>query len=535
MDTLPEHLKKYIVVQDPQQYTPVEHSTWRYILSQLTQYLSLHAHPDYLKGLKAVGITTDRIPSIAQISEKLTPMGWRALPVSGFIPPAAFMELQSLGVLPIATAMRSLEHLEYTPAPDIVHETAGHAPLLAVPEYSNYLKAYAQVSRRAVISRQDLEIYKRIRILSDLKENPSATATQLLEAQNLLSLAVKNEGKVSEAALLARMNWWTAEYGLIGDLNNPKLYGAGLLSSVGESKSCLSSKVKKIPLTLDCLNYSYDITEPQPQLFVTPDFNHLVSVLNEFKSDMAFTSGGIKALLRSQESQAVNTHQLNSGLQISGELDSYLRDFEGRICFLKFKGPTQLALEECQLPGHGTDYHSHGYSTPIGRLDNFEEDLKDWPISLWQERGYRLGETIKLEFESGLIVTGILSNLVTHPVTQKVIIASLQQALVTYKGQILFEPGWGTFDMGIGSAINSVWGGPADRQNYGLADDFESLQVKPKLLSQNDQLLHQHFDQLLNQNLNQTQLENLAQEHLKLFGQDWLFEWELNIKLGIRN
>lgn len=535
MDQLPEHLKKYIVNQSPQQYTPVEQSTWRYILSQLTQFLSVHAHPSYLKGLEATGVTLDRIPSIADISDKLSPMGWRALPVSGFIPPAAFMELQSLGVLPIATEMRSLEHLEYTPAPDIVHETAGHAPLLAVPEYSDYLKAYAQVSRRAILSRQDLEIYKRIRILSDLKENPLATPQQLNDAHNLLSVAVKNEGKTSEAALLARMNWWTAEYGLIGSIEQPKLYGAGLLSSVGESKSCLGSQVKKLPLTLDCLNYAYDITETQPQLFVTPDFKHLVSVLNEFKADMAFNSGGIKALLRSRESQVVNTHQLNSGLQISGELEAYQRDVEGRVCFLKFKGPTQLALGETQLVGHGPEYHNQGYSTPLGRLENFADDLKDWPLSLWQERGYRVGDTVHFEFESGVQVRGTLSNLITHPHSNTVIIASLNQALVTYKGQTLFEPSWGTFDMGIGSHVNSVWGGPADRPSFGQADDFETVQVKPKSLSAKDQILHQHFDQLLNQPQSRLQLEELGLAHQQLFGQDWLFEWELNIKLGIRN
>lgn len=535
MDQLPEHLKKYIVAQSPDQYTPVEQSTWRYILSQLTHYLSTQAHPDYLKGLEATGITLDKIPSIASISAKLAPIGWRALPVSGFIPPAAFMELQSLSVLPIATEMRTLAHLEYTPAPDIVHETAGHAPLLIVPEYSAYLKAYAQVSRRAILSKQDLEIYKRIRILSDLKENPQATAEQLHQAHQLLSLAVKNEGQVSEAALLARMNWWTAEYGLIGSLTQPKIYGAGLLSSVGESKSCLSSAVKKLPLTLDCLNYSYDITEPQPQLFVTPDFKHLVSVLNEFKSDMSFYCGGIKALLRSRESQVVNTHQLDSGLQISGELQSYLRDAEGHVCFLKFTGPTQLAWNENQLLGQGPDYHMHGYSTPLGRLENFNEDLKDWPLTMWSERGYQLGATVTFDFESGLQVKGVLSQLTPHPHGNTVIIASLSHALVTFRGDTLFEPSWGTFDMGIGSQVTAVWGGPADRLAYGESEDFEKLQVKPKSLSEKDQILHQHFDQLLNHDLTRSQLEELGQKHHQLFGQDWLFEWELDIKLGVRN
>ena len=90
------------------------------------------------------------------------------------------------------------------------------------------------------------------------------------------------------------MHWWTVEYGLIGTINNPKIYGAGLLSSVGESQNCLKSNVKKIPLTIDCINYSYDITEQQPQLFVAQDFSDLVDILSEFEKTMTFNKEKIK-------------------------------------------------------------------------------------------------------------------------------------------------------------------------------------------------------------------------------------------------
>ena len=96
--------------------------------------------PFYALGLEKTGISTERIPDLAEMSQKLEPFGWQAVPVSGFIPPAAFMEMQSLGLLPIACDMRSIEHLTYTPAPDIVHEAAGHAPILIDPEFSIYLK-----------------------------------------------------------------------------------------------------------------------------------------------------------------------------------------------------------------------------------------------------------------------------------------------------------------------------------------------------------------------------------------------------------
>src|SRR5690606_26851802 len=146
-------------------------------------------------------------------------------------PPAIFMEMQARCILPIARDMRSIEHLLYTPAPDIVHEAAGHAPMVAHPEYSQYLKEYAQVAKNAIISSEDMAVYEAIRLLSDVKENPQSTAEEIKAAGNRLQAAVSHVSYVSEATQLSRMNWWTAEYGLIGTLENPKIYGAGLLSS----------------------------------------------------------------------------------------------------------------------------------------------------------------------------------------------------------------------------------------------------------------------------------------------------------------
>jgi phenylalanine-4-hydroxylase len=92
------------------------------------------------------------------------------------------------------------------------------------------------------------------------------------------------------------MNWWTVEYGLVGSKDDPKIYGAGLLSSLGESYHCLGPAVARIPLSLECVNTAYDITKPQPQLFVANDFHHLTKVLHEFASTMAFRTGGKSAL-----------------------------------------------------------------------------------------------------------------------------------------------------------------------------------------------------------------------------------------------
>ena len=100
-------------------------------------------------------------------------------------------------------------------------------------------------------------------------------------------------GETSEMAKIRNMHWWTVEYGLIGSLENPKIYGAGLLSSIGESNWCMSNKVHKEAYTIEASNMDFDITKPQPQLFVTPNFAHLSMVLEEFANTMALRNGGL--------------------------------------------------------------------------------------------------------------------------------------------------------------------------------------------------------------------------------------------------
>lgn len=449
MNELPQHLKKYCVDQNYARYTPVDQATWRYCLRQLKDFLSKNAHPVYIEGLEKTGISEEQIPRIEEMSAKLKNFGWTAMPVSGFIPPAAFMELQSLSILPIASDMRTIDHLLYTPAPDIVHEAAGHAPIIVDPEYAAYLKEYAQVAKKAIISKEDLDLYEAIRELSDVKENPTSTAEQIAQSEKKLEATIKASTHVSEATELSRMNWWTAEYGLVGTIDKPKIFGAGLLSSVGESKWCLSDKVKKIPLTVDCIKQTYDITEPQPQLFVTPDFKTLVKVLHEMAEKMAYRVGGKTGLDKAIQAKSVNTVQLDTGLQISGVVSEYIQDSAGNIIYIKFSGPTQISKNDQQLSGHDKEYHQHGYSFPLG---NYKQ----------------VGNT--LQYDSGVTVTGDLTKTENGIMTFK-------NCTVRYKDQTLFQPEWGNFDITVGHKVVSVFGGPADRKAYGDTDDFVAARV----------------------------------------------------------
>lgn len=516
IQSLPNHLKKYIVDQSADKYTPIDHAVWRFILRQLKSFLRHHAHESYIEGLEKTGVSIEEIPSISSISEKIEMLGWRALPVSGFIPPAAFMELQSMSILPIASDMRTLEHLLYTPAPDIVHEAAGHAPLLANKEYASYLKAYAEVARFAILSSEDLELYEAIRVLSDLKEDPTASVDAIHVAQKHLNDVAAGISWVSEGAQLARMNWWTAEYGLFGDLNNPKIYGAGLLSSVGESRWCLSKKVTKVPLSLACVDQPYDITEPQPQLFVVENFNILNEVLEDFAKTMAFKVGGLPGLEKALKAKTVNTIQTETGLQISGRLSKIVKDSSDAPCYLHFDSATQISYQFREIEGHSKLYHKDGFGMPVGELAQgiSSEDLMP-----------NIGQSLSLKWNSGVALSGRLQK-VSGPHQE---ILSFSDCMVILNDQILFAPEWGTYDLILAERITSVFGGPADRLAYGFSDEMPAVRVPEKKYSAEQLKRHQLYAKV--RHLRQTaiagstlslEIQKISEDPLTLQTQDWL-------------
>lgn len=319
---IPSYLSRYTTKQDYSMYTFEDQSVWRFAMRQLYDFLKVHAHSAYKEGLKKTGLSIDTIPRISDMDEMLKGFGWRAVPVSGFIPPAAFMSFQANRILPIACEIRSMDHILYTPAPDIVHEAAGHAPILIDPNFTNYLSAYGEVASKAIISSEDLALYEAIRDLSDIKEDSNSTPEMIKKSEEHLAKVSSSISYVSEAQYLGRMNWWTAEYGLIGSLDAPKIYGAGLLSSIGEAKNSLTVP-KHLPFSKECLDYNYDITEQQPQLFVVKEFNDLITALDEIKKDMAFYIGGLEGLNKAVEAKSVSTVVFENGDCYSGVIEHF--------------------------------------------------------------------------------------------------------------------------------------------------------------------------------------------------------------------
>lgn len=524
---VPSHLKKYVVEQDYSRYTPIDQAVWRCILRQLRSYLSEHAHPVYLDGLAKTGIDVDQIPRIDDMSLRIQKFGWRAVAVSGFIPPAAFMELQACGFLPIASDMRTINHLLYTPAPDIVHEAAGHAPILVDHAFASYLKSYAQVARKAIINKRDMELYEAIRELSDLKESPDSTPEQIAASEKHLEEVSASMGEPSEAAILGRMNWWTAEYGLIGDLDNPRIFGAGLLSSVGEATSCLDPKVKKIPLTIDCINYSYDITEKQPQLFVTPDFETLTKVLSELASQMSFKRGGVFGLQKAKNSFTVNTVELNSGLQISGVLKDFITEDE-EPAYLQFEGPSQLSINMKEIPNQGRNRHPFGFGSPVGLLAGHSKCLSEFTDAELNKINVAVGNNVELEYASGVVVTGKVTGTFRSS-SGKLLLVSFTECKVVLKDKLLFDPAWGDYDMAIGCEVVSVFGGPADRESYGFSDVFVAQVIPRRTYSKEELAKHRLYAEIrrLRETVGMTEAERLNRldELITILDERYPTEW----------
>jgi phenylalanine-4-hydroxylase len=493
LEKLPKHLLNLVIDQPYNDYTPQDHALWRYVMRQNVRYLSKVAHGSYLEGLKRTGISLEEIPHMYGMNRILKEIGWAAVAVDGFIPPSAFMEFQAYKVLVIAAEIRPIDQIGYTPAPDIIHEAAGHAPIIADPVYAEYLREFGVVGSKAFSTPYDRKVYEAIRHLSILKADPYTDHELILEAEKNLEEIGKITTEPSELSLIRNLHWWTVEYGLIGDLNNPKIYGAGLLSSIAESYHCLQPLVKKIPYSLDAVNYNFDITEPQPQLFVTPDFASLSDVLNKFADTMAYRKGGSEGMKKAIQSEDTATAVYSSGLQVSGTFTEVLEK-NGEPAYIRTTGPTNLSYADKELPGHDKKYHSHGFGSPVGKISQLAVPLENFSDEELGQIGLSIGEKAELEFTSGIKVKGTLKDKILR--NGKLLLLSFSDCHVTYEGKKLFQPEWGIYDMAVGSRIVSAFAGPADPDGFGLEYPVPEEKTHRIIHSEKARKLHSLYQQV---------------------------------------
>lgn len=527
---LPKHLYKFIVKQSYDDYTAQNQSVWRYVMRMNVNCLNKVAHSSYIDGLTKMGISTESIPSMESINRVLKEIGWATVFVDGFIPINAFMEFQAYNVLAIASNIRTTEHIGCTLIPDIIHEVAGHAPTVVNPEYAEYLRRFAEIGAKAISSAKDYELYEAIRSLSVLKQDPNSTEEEIEKAKENLVFLQDNMGEPSEMARIRNLYWWTVECGLIGKLNNPKVYGAGLLSSIGKNKSCLLYDVEKLPYTITAADISFDIAKPQSQLFVASNFAQLSSVLEEFANTMALRKGGLKGVEKLIDSNSLGTVELSSGLQISGVFTNAVKCKKGSLIYLQTKGNTALAYRDKELVGHGIKYHVEGFGSPVGKLKAINLPIEEMTPHDLEAYGIYEGNYIELDFEAGLRVEGeIITG--TRNLKGQIILISFKNCTVTYYDQILFKPDWGIYDMAVGAKVISAYAGSADTSSFEEIGKIEEIKTHKIEYSEKDKELHKlYYEVRLMREKNTATDKNISQVFdtlLKNFSDDWLLPLEL--------
>jgi phenylalanine-4-hydroxylase len=218
-------------------YSDEEQSVWHDLFQRQMQLLKSRACAEYLQGIEDLGITANEIPQVPDVNKRLRALsGWEISPVPALIDFQAFFELMSNKKFPAATFIRTREELDYLQEPDIFHEVFGHCPLITLPVYANFMHEYAKLG---------------------------------LNAEH------------ADRVMLARLSWFTVEFGLIKAGPETKIYGGGILSSFGESKYCLDSDKPIIkPLDpLEAFRTPYRIDIMQPLYFTIEDFSELFDLI----------------------------------------------------------------------------------------------------------------------------------------------------------------------------------------------------------------------------------------------------------------
>lgn len=231
---------KYISKQPDEtgrvQYTDEENSIWSDLFHRQLLIVENRACPEYIQGIANLGLN-DQIPQIPDVNDRLRKLtGWEIAPVPALINYERFFKLLADRKFPCATFIRTREELDYLQEPDIFHEVFGHCPLLTIPVYADFMATYGKIGVNA-----------------DPKNH----------------------------AMLARLYWFTVEFGLIQTKQGLRVYGGGILSSKGETVYSLESDqaIRKPLEVVDALRTPYRIDIFQPIYFVIQSFNELYDLV----------------------------------------------------------------------------------------------------------------------------------------------------------------------------------------------------------------------------------------------------------------
>ncbi len=229
--SLAKHFRETREIADIE-YTPREQRVWRYVVEELEELHQKHASSFYLEAKRSLGITSNRIPQLSEMNERLKALtGFRLAPIEGLVETRAFLSWLSYRVMLCTQYVRHHSQPAYTPEPDIIHEAIGHIPMFTNPDFADFSQFIGHGARLA-------------------------TDKQIEE--------------------LGRLYWYTVEFGLVEEKDGVKAYGAGLLSSFGELEHAFSGKVEWRPFRLEeVINMPYNYSDMQPILYVVSSYNEL--------------------------------------------------------------------------------------------------------------------------------------------------------------------------------------------------------------------------------------------------------------------
>ncbi len=222
-------------------YSPENQETWQILYDRQMDYLASNASNVYLHGAEVIKLQREAIPDLNVINENLWPKTrWQSKAVPGYLPAKAFFACLSRREFPTTIVIRPKESIDYLPEPDIFHDIFGHVPLHADPVFADFLQTYGQAALQT-----DDEFH---------------------------------------TERLARLFWFTVEFGLIHEDGRTKIYGSGLISSPGESKHSLTSpEVDRRPFDLETVcETSFEIDHYQPILYVLESFEQLRDAMNTY-------------------------------------------------------------------------------------------------------------------------------------------------------------------------------------------------------------------------------------------------------------
>lgn len=213
-------------------YTPKEQRIWQIVATRLEQLHQKYASAVYLEAKKKLGISNEQIPQLSEMSRRLQETtGFRLAPVEGLVDTRAFLSWLSWRTMLSTQYIRHHSRPEYTPEPDIVHESIGHIPMFTNKNFADFSQFIGHGAR------------------------------------------IANDKQLEE---LGRLYWFTVEFGLVEEKGELKAYGAGLLSSYGELEHAFSDKVERRPFNLEqVINTDYDYSDMQPVLYVIRSYAEL--------------------------------------------------------------------------------------------------------------------------------------------------------------------------------------------------------------------------------------------------------------------